>query len=169
MKPLTALSCAAFASLLLLAGCKPGSDAASAANTAAPAVVVADTGGSKKGDFGPPQGEPVKAMLTSPPEVPPPTGRTAPAKVIVDLEVVEKELAHRRRRATYTFWTFGGTVPGSFIRVRQGDTVEFHLNNHPDSARCRTTSTCTVSPGRAVARHRASPRRATARSSPSRR
>ena len=34
---------------------------------------------------------------------------------------------------TYTFWTFGGTVPGSFIRVRQGDTVEFHLNNHPDS------------------------------------
>ncbi len=23
-------------------------------------------------------------------------------------------------------------MPGSFIRVRQGDTVEFHLNNHPD-------------------------------------
>ncbi|MCI1728919.1 MAG: copper-containing nitrite reductase [Chiayiivirga sp.] len=132
MKPLTALSCAAFASLLLLAGCKPGSDAASAANTAAPAVVVADTGGSKKGDFGPPQGEPVKAILTSPPEVPPPTGRTAPAKVIVDLEVVEKELPIAEG-ATYTFWTFGGTVPGSFIRVRQGDTVEFHLHNHPDS------------------------------------
>src|SRR4029077_17354327 len=34
---------------------------------------------------------------------------------------------------TYTFWTFGGTVPGSFIRVRQGDTVEFHLKNAPDS------------------------------------
>ena len=33
----------------------------------------------------------------------------------------------------YTFWTFGGTVPGSFIRVRQGDTVEFHLKNHPDN------------------------------------
>jgi len=33
----------------------------------------------------------------------------------------------------YTFWTFGGTVPGSFIRVRQGDTVEFHLKNHPSS------------------------------------
>lgn len=132
MKPLTTLSCAAFASLLLLAGCKSGSDAASAANTAAPAIVVADTGGSKKGDFGPPQGEPVKAILTSPPEVPPPTGRTAPAKVIVDLEVVEKELPIAEG-ATYTFWTFGGTVPGSFIRVRQGDTVEFHLHNHPDS------------------------------------
>ncbi|MET3133087.1 hypothetical protein AAKU55_003369 [Oxalobacteraceae bacterium GrIS 1.11] len=24
-------------------------------------------------------------------------------------------------------------VPGSFIRVRQGDTVEFHLKNHPSS------------------------------------
>ncbi|NJO12199.1 MAG: nitrite reductase, copper-containing [Gammaproteobacteria bacterium] len=34
---------------------------------------------------------------------------------------------------TYTFWTFGGQVPGPFIRVRQGDTVEFHLKNHPDS------------------------------------
>ena len=34
---------------------------------------------------------------------------------------------------TYMFWTFGGTVPGSFIRVRQGDTVEFHLKNAPDS------------------------------------
>jgi len=33
----------------------------------------------------------------------------------------------------YTFWTFGGTVPGSFIRIRQGDTVEFHLKNAPDS------------------------------------
>jgi nitrite reductase (NO-forming) len=91
-----------------------------------------DTGGSAKGDFGPPQGAPVKAILTSPPNVPPPTGRTKPAKVIVDLEVreVEKEISEGVR---YTFWTFGGTVPGSFIRVRQGDTVEFHLKNHPDS------------------------------------
>jgi nitrite reductase (NO-forming) len=95
-------------------------------------AVAADTGGSAKGDFGPPQGEPVKAVLTSPPNVPPATGRKAPAKVIVDLEVreVEKEISEGVK---YTFWTFGGTVPGSFIRVRQGDTVEFHLKNHPDS------------------------------------
>jgi nitrite reductase (NO-forming) len=33
----------------------------------------------------------------------------------------------------YTFWTFGGDVPGKFIRVRQGDEVEFHLSNHPSS------------------------------------
>ena len=33
----------------------------------------------------------------------------------------------------YTFWTYGGTVPGLFIRVREGDLVEFHLNNPPSS------------------------------------
>jgi nitrite reductase (NO-forming) len=34
---------------------------------------------------------------------------------------------------SYTFWTFGGRVPGKFIRIRQGDTVELHLKNHPDN------------------------------------
>jgi len=79
-----------------------------------------------------PVGPSVHAVLTSPPNVPPATGRSHPAKVIVDLEIreVEKEISEGVR---YTFWTFGGTVPGSFIRVRQGDTVEFHLKNHPDN------------------------------------
>jgi len=84
------------------------------------------------GDFGPPQGEPVHAVLTSPPNVPPPTNRKVPVKVIVDLEVVEKDMPISEG-VSYTFWTFGGTVPGSFSRVRQGDTVEFHLKNHPSS------------------------------------
>src|SRR5580765_6312009 len=84
------------------------------------------------GDFGPPRGEPIQAVLTSPPNVPPPVHRKFPAKVIVNLEVVEKEMPISEG-VSYTFWTFGGTVPGSFIRVRQGDTVEFHLKNHPSS------------------------------------
>src|SRR5215472_10065980 len=73
------------------------------------------------GDFGPPQGEPIHAQLSSPPFVPPPIHRHHPAKVIVELEVreVQKEISEG---VTYTFWTFGGTTPGSFIRVRQGDT-----------------------------------------------
>jgi nitrite reductase (NO-forming) len=33
----------------------------------------------------------------------------------------------------YTYWTFGGTVPGPMIRVRQGDTVELTLTNAADS------------------------------------
>jgi nitrite reductase (NO-forming) len=84
------------------------------------------------GDPGSPRGTPIRAVLTSPPNVPPPTNRKYAAKVIVDLEVVEKEM-QISEGVTYTFWTFGGTVPGSFIRVRQGDTVEFHLKNHPNS------------------------------------
>jgi len=108
-----------------------------AAPTPAPVATADGTAAAKdakgaKGDFGPPQGEPVKAELTSPPNVPPATGRSAPAKVIVELEVIEKEMPISEG-VSYTFWTFGGTVPGSFIRVRQGDTVEFHLKNAPDS------------------------------------
>jgi nitrite reductase (NO-forming) len=97
-----------------------------------PAAVPADTGGSAKGDLGPPQGAPITAELTSAPAVPKPTGRTQPAKVVVELEVREVVLPISEG-VDYTFWTFGGTVPGKFIRIRQGDTVEFHLKNHPDS------------------------------------
>jgi len=91
-----------------------------------------DTGGSARGDFGDPVGEPIEAVLTSPPQVPPPTGRSQPAKVVVHLDVREVVMPIAEG-VDYTFWTFGGTVPGKFIRVRQGDTVEFHLMNHPDS------------------------------------
>jgi nitrite reductase (NO-forming) len=112
---------AVIAAALLLAAC--------GRENAAPAR---DTGGSARGDFGQPQGEPIRAVLTSPPNVPPPIDRRHPAKVIVELEVRELDLPISEG-VTYTFWTFGGTVPGSFIRVRQGDTVEFHLKNHPDS------------------------------------
>ena len=118
----------AAACLAVAAGCDrdPTGDAGAAATE------EAASGGSAKGDFGPPQGGPIDAVLTAPPLVPPPTGRDAPAKVIVKLDVVEKEMPISEG-VTYTFWTFGGTVPGSFIRVRQGDTVEFHLRNMPES------------------------------------
>lgn len=77
------------------------------------------------------QGEEI-AVLTHAPNVPPPITRKHPTKVVVKLEVREHEgrLADGVR---YTFWTFGGEVPGMFIRLRQGDLVEFHLANHPDS------------------------------------
>jgi len=130
MKPtlrhaLVALALAALA----LTGCR-GDGAAD--DTPATKASAQGSGGSLKGDFGPPQGEPIEAVLTSPPNVPPPIDRDYPAKVIVTLDVVEKEMPIAEG-VTYTFWTFGGTVPGSFIRVRQGDTVQFHLRNMPDS------------------------------------
>jgi nitrite reductase (NO-forming) len=126
-----ALALVLIASAVVLGGCER-SASPSGADSATRAGAPATTGGSKAGDFGAPQGEPIKAVLTSPPHVPPATGRTTPAKVIVELEVIEKEMPISEG-VTYTFWTFGGTVPGSFIRVRQGDTVEFHLKNAPDS------------------------------------
>jgi nitrite reductase (NO-forming) len=97
--------------------------------SAAPAVdKTSQTGGSKQGDFGPPQGQPVKAVLTSPPHVPPATNRTAPAKVIVELEVIEKDLPISEG-VTYTFWTFGGTVPGSFTAPGHASRFTFKALN----------------------------------------
>ncbi|MDP1914633.1 MAG: multicopper oxidase domain-containing protein, partial [Myxococcales bacterium] len=73
-----------------------------------------------------------KAVLTDPPMVPPPITRTTPAKVHVELEVIEKVM-QLADGVDYTFWTFGGTVPGKFIRIREGDSVEFWLANHPNN------------------------------------
>ncbi len=119
----------AAAALLTLAACSGKPQAAAKADAGQTASSPTDH---VRGDFGPPQGEPIHAVLTSPPHVPPPVNRNYPAKVIVELEVIEKEMPISEG-VSYTFWTFGGTVPGSFIRVRQGDTVEFHLKNAPDS------------------------------------
>jgi nitrite reductase (NO-forming) len=73
-----------------------------------------------------------QAILTSPPHVPPPITRKHAARVVINLEVKE-EVMRIADGVEYTFWTYGGTVPGSFIRIRVGDVVEFHLNNHPSS------------------------------------
>jgi nitrite reductase (NO-forming) len=72
------------------------------------------------------------AVLTDAPLVPPPIKRDYPTKVVVNLEV--REVVQRLADGVdYAFWTFGGRVPGKFIRVKQGDVVELHLNNHPGS------------------------------------
>lgn len=72
------------------------------------------------------------AVLTQAPDVPPPITRDHPTKMIVNLEVTEVVLP-MDEGVDYTFWTFGGQVPGMFIRVREHDLVEFHLKNHPSS------------------------------------
>jgi len=74
----------------------------------------------------------VKAILTSPPLVPPPVDRQGPAKVSVTLETTEVRGA-LANGVEYTFWTFGGTVPGPFIRIRVGDTVQIRLKNNKAS------------------------------------
>lgn len=74
----------------------------------------------------------IQANLSHAPNVPPPIERDHPARVVVEMETVEKVMP-LADGVDYMFWTFGGQVPGEFIRVREGDEIEFHLHNHPDS------------------------------------
>ncbi|MEO5783396.1 MAG: copper-containing nitrite reductase [Ginsengibacter sp.] len=72
------------------------------------------------------------AVLTQAPMTPQAITRDHATKVIVNLTVVEhvKKLSDS---TDYMFWTFGGGVPGEFIRVREGDMVEINLTNDATS------------------------------------
>lgn len=74
----------------------------------------------------------LEAEITSAPGVPAFISRTMPETVEVHFEAREHagDLADGKR---YKFWSFNGTVPGPMVRVRLGDTVEFHLSNHSSS------------------------------------
>jgi len=70
--------------------------------------------------------------IVHPPEVPAPITRSSPARIAIEVEVLEtvKRLSDG---VDYTFWTFGGSVPGPMFRVREGDYVDFTLANHPSN------------------------------------
>lgn len=74
----------------------------------------------------------MKAELTSPPNVPPTTANRKPTRLLVDMEILEKE-GELMNGVSYTYWTFGGSVPGEFIRAKLGDEIVFTLKNHPDN------------------------------------
>jgi copper-containing nitrite reductase len=69
-------------------------------------------------------------IIRNPSDLPPPIGNRAPA--VVKVTLTTKELVGVLDPAsgtTYRYWTFDGKVPGPFIRVRQGDTVEVTMVN----------------------------------------
>ena len=113
---------------------------------AAPAAQSAPTGGppampgisncrhaGPSGRGGPDPAPPAPNVKPLPaPQIAPPISRTAPANVTVEVETQEVT-ALMDDGVAYTYWTFGGTVPGPMLRVRQGDTVELTLKNAPDS------------------------------------
>lgn len=105
MKPLALLSSVAL--IALAAG------AALAAPAAAPGPAPAD----------------IVRLAT---DLPPPLAADGPRTVKVSLETVEVTgvLADG---ATYRDWTYNGKVPGPFVRVRVGDTVEVSMTNNADS------------------------------------
>ena len=66
-------------------------------------------------------------------DLPPPLAKREPQTVRVDLLSVEVE-GRLAEGTTFGYWTFNGKVPGPFIRVRVGDTVDIHLKNSADSS-----------------------------------
>ncbi|HXF86468.1 MAG TPA: copper-containing nitrite reductase [Anaerolineales bacterium] len=71
-------------------------------------------------------------IVRDPADLPGPIGPREPQVVRVDLEAVEIE-GQLADGTTYTYWTFNGKVPGPFLRVRVGDTIEVHMKNLTNS------------------------------------
>lgn len=56
------------------------------------------------------------------------------APQVVELYLETKEvLSEIGPEIVFNYWTFNGTVPGPFLRVREGDTVEVTIHNHESS------------------------------------
>jgi nitrite reductase (NO-forming) len=71
-------------------------------------------------------------VVRDPTDLPPAIRARPPQVVRVDLQTVELK-GQLDDKITYDFWTFNGKVPGPFVRVRVGDTVEVHLKNDDNS------------------------------------
>lgn len=71
-------------------------------------------------------------IVRNPADLPAPLPERGPEKLVVELETVEL-VGKLADGTTFKYWTFNGKVPGPFIRIRVGDTVEVHLKNLPDS------------------------------------
>jgi nitrite reductase (NO-forming) len=72
------------------------------------------------------------SIVRNPADVPPPIEDRGPMTHRIDMRTVEVTgvLADG---TTFDYFTFDGTVPGPMLRVRMGDTVDFHLHNDADS------------------------------------
>ncbi|MGQ4660540.1 copper-containing nitrite reductase [Lysobacter sp. F6437] len=71
-------------------------------------------------------------IAKNPMEVGEPVGDRAPKHITYDLETTEVE-GKLSDGSTYRYWTFNNTVPGPFLRIRQGDSVTVNLKNAEDS------------------------------------
>jgi nitrite reductase (NO-forming) len=116
-----------------LGGCRMKKPLMMVAGVAIAAAIIAGAGvklwAQSAGGAGLPE---IKAVLTVAPQVPLPVDRQGAARVIVNLEMTEVT-ATLADGVKYAFWTFGGSVPGPFVRVRVGDIVQINLKNHQGS------------------------------------
>ncbi|MSP80548.1 MAG: nitrite reductase, copper-containing [Rhodospirillales bacterium] len=74
----------------------------------------------------------VASIVRPPTDLPGPIGKRMPMRVRVDLETVELT-GQLDDGTTYRYWTFNRKVPGPFVRVRVGDTVEVTMKNNDES------------------------------------
>ncbi|MBI2322062.1 MAG: nitrite reductase, copper-containing [Chloroflexi bacterium] len=84
-----------------------------------------------------PQVEPAKLaeaveIARSPVEIPAAAKRAQAQEITIELETQEV-VGKPADGVTFTYWTYGGQVPGPFYRVRVGDTVHFTLKNSAQS------------------------------------
>ncbi|MFB6278173.1 MAG: copper-containing nitrite reductase [Salinibacter sp.] len=76
---------------------------------------------------------PSTQVAADPTDVPPPADWSVPRTHQITL-TCEEVTAEIEPGVEFSYMTFDGQVPGPMIRVRQGDTVEFTLENAPASA-----------------------------------
>ena len=72
------------------------------------------------------------SIVRAPTDLPAAIGVRGPETMRISLETIER-MGELDDGTTYRYWTFNGQVPGPFVRVRVGDTVEATLKNREDS------------------------------------
>ncbi len=75
---------------------------------------------------------PATSIIRDPADLPGPLPARPPRTLTFDLEAVEL-VGKLATETTYNYWTFNGKVPGPFLRVRVGDTVELNFKNREGS------------------------------------
>jgi copper-containing nitrite reductase len=81
------------------------------------------------------------------PNVPPPITRRHPARVVANIETIDKVMPVSQFHK-YLYWTFNEGVPGPFIRARVGDTLELNFTNRDSSGMAHNIDMhCVTGPG----------------------
>lgn len=77
--------------------------------------------------------ESAASVVMTPTSLPAPILRREAKTVEINLEAVEVNAKIDNLGNTFNYWTFNGTVPGPFERVREGDTVHVTFKNNEKS------------------------------------
>jgi nitrite reductase (NO-forming) len=110
-------------------------DPAAVATQTAAAVAAASSASAPSQAASPTPAPTVVAVdvARDPSDLPAPLEPGSPTHRRIDLEAQEV-VGNLADGTTFTYWTFNGKVPGPFLRVRVGDTVEVHMQNSTSSS-----------------------------------